>query len=450
MTWQQVRDHIPDGRVIDDEQFEVRHRLITGALVAHAPVLIVIGLLNGYAFWHTMLEVLPVAVLAVLGLARMHRLPRSIATSLGLVYAASTLVHFTGGITEAHFQWFVVLALASLYVDIRPFVAVVLYTAIHHAVMSLYDSTLVFEHQRGQENPFLWTGVHVVFVVMLIAALAVNWYTLQLQHQRWLETTAEQRQLIEQQAAMTERSENLAREQEQHLRHRQDRATDLANRSSELASVSDSVRDTIGSTSDAMAEMSESATRVSDLVHEMVGLARRADEETMVTREAVEELEGQSRRINEVVGLISEIADKTNLLALNATIEAERAGEAGRGFAVVATEVKGLAQRTSEATDQIRSMTEEVQSRIASSSNRVAGVAELVRAISQHQDDIDAQMNLQRDHVGQASRDVEVAGSTIMEVIQGIEDLNRSAVAETEDDSTTSSDAPALTPASAL
>ncbi len=430
MSWQTFRDHIPDGRVIDDGQFEVRHRLITGALIAHAPALLLIGLYNGYAVWHTLLETSPIAVLAGLGLTRMHRLPRSIATCLGLVYAASTLVHFTGGITESHFQWFVVLALAALYVDIRPFIAVVLYTAIHHAVMSVYDPTLVFEHQRGQENPFLWTGVHVIFVVMLIAALAVNWYTLQLQHERWLETSAEQQRLLEGHAAMAEKSENLAKEQERNLHLRQQRATDLANRSSELVAVSDSVRDTIGSTSTAMAEMTESASRVSELIHEMVGLARRADEETSATKEAVEELEEQSRRINEVVGLISEIADKTNLLALNATIEAERAGDAGRGFAVVATEVKGLAQRTSEATDQVRELTGEVQSRITSSSNRVAGVAELVRAISEHQDDIDAQMNLQEVNVGQATRDVEVAGSTILEIIQGIEDLNRSASAE--------------------
>ncbi len=430
MNWRTIRDHIPDGRAIDDEQFEIRHRLISWALIAHAPALIVIGLLNHFALWHTLLEVSPVVVLAGLGVARMHRLPRSIASCLGLVYAASALVHFTGGITESHFQWFVVVALAALYVDIRPFVAVVLYTAIHHAVMSVYDPTLVFEHQRGQDNPFLWTGVHVIFVVMLIAALAVNWYTVQLQHERWMQTSAEQQQLLERHAAMAEKSENLAKEQEHNLQLRQGRATDLANRSSELVAVSDSVRDTIRSTSSAMAEMTESASRVSELVHEMVGLARRADEETSATKEAVEELEEQSRRINEVVGLISEIADKTNLLALNATIEAERAGDAGRGFAVVATEVKGLAQRTSEATDQIREMTGEVQSRIASSSNRVAGVADLVRAISQHQDDIDAQMNLQQANVGQATRDVEVAGSTILEVIQGIEELNRSASAE--------------------
>ncbi len=434
MTWQTIRQHIPDGRAIDDEEFELRHRVISIVLALHAPVLLVLGLTQGYALWHTGLEVLPVLVLGGLGISPMHRLPRSVATSLGLVYAASAIIHFSGGITEAHFHWFVVLAVSALYVDVRPFVVGVAYAGIHHTTLGLYDATLVFEHERGQDNPLLWTGVHVFFVVLLIGALSVNWYTLQMQHQRWLDLADEQRELLARQASLADESAALAHRHESNLRRRKEQAEDLASRSSELVEVSDSVRDTIGSTSTAMGEMTESASRVSDLVRDVVGLARKADEETSVTRAAVEELEEQSRRINEMVDLIAEIADKTNLLALNATIEAERAGEAGRGFAVVATEVKSLAQRTSEATEQIRSMTDEVQGRIATSSSRVAGVADLVRSISERQNDVETQMDLQRESVGKASADVAQAGSTILQVIQGIEVLNNSATAEIDGD----------------
>ena len=432
MSWETFRNHIPDGRVIDDAEFESRQRLINTVLVLHAPVIIGLAFARSYSVWHILVETLAVFVLAGIGASSMHRLIRSTATSLGLVYAASAIIHFTGGITEAHFHWFVVLALSALYVDLRPFVAGVAYAGIHHASLGLYDATLVFEHERGQENPLLWTGVHVFFVLMLIGALSVNWYTLQVQHDRWLEASRRQRESLERQASLAEESAALAQQQETNLQRRRQQTSDLAARSSELVQASDSVRDIIGSTSTAMGDMTESASRVSDLVREVVALARQADDETSATRAAVEDLEAQSRRITEVVDLISEIADKTNLLALNATIEAERAGEAGRGFAVVATEVKSLAQRTSEATEQIRTMTDEVQGKITTSSTRVAGVAELVRSISEHQDDVESQMDIQRESVGRASSDVELAGSTILEVIQGIEVLNRSAAADFE------------------
>jgi methyl-accepting chemotaxis protein len=89
--------------------------------------------------------------------------------------------------------------------------------------------------------------------------------------------------------------------------------------------------------------------------------------------EAMQAIERSSSRIDEIIGVIDEIAFQTNLLALNASVEAARAGEQGRGFAVVASEVRNLAQRSAKAAREIKVL-------IAESSSRVADGARLVNA----------------------------------------------------------------------
>jgi len=87
---------------------------------------------------------------------------------------------------------------------------------------------------------------------------------------------------------------------------------------------------------------------------------------------AMGEIEHSSGQINQIIGVIDEIAFQTNLLALNAGVEAARAGEAGRGFAVVASEVRALAQRSAEAAKEIKTL-------ISSSAGQVKQGVDLVR-----------------------------------------------------------------------
>jgi methyl-accepting chemotaxis protein len=440
--------YLPLGAALSAEEFAVRHRIITVVLALHGPALIAVGLLNGYDLWHAVAEGGPPTILALIARRNEHRLVASFATSMGLIYAASTLVHFTGGMIEAHFHWFVVLSLIGLYADIRPFVAAVVYTAVHHTAMSLYDPSLVFEHQRGQDNPFLWTGVHVVFVVMLIGTIYATWVALALKAKTTDDLLAEQQRALaeqrrqadqlakaaDEQAELAETNAGLIESSHQTVLRLNKVHDTLVAQSTDLASHSEQARAAVSESTTAVSAFQTTLDEIGNMIGQVAGLAQDAKTATGETKTSVADLTKQSEQIDAMVSLITEIAERTNLLALNATIEAARAGELGKGFAVVAGEVKELARSTTEAVQQIGEVTDQIRDGMVQSRDKVSTVESLVGSISELQDNLTDQMNEQRSNIGQVQSQAAVASRTMMDIIRGIEGLNESIENNTGDD----------------
>lgn len=130
---------------------------------------------------------------------------------------------------------------------------------------------------------------------------------------------------------------------------------------------------------DFVAETEDKSNRGKEHLANQTELMNTVLERVDILEGSMDQLRVSSRKISEIVGLVTGIADQTNLLALNASIEAARAGEHGKGFAVVAEEVRKLAEETKTAVKDVSFLIQETESNISSMADSVSSVDSQVK-----------------------------------------------------------------------
>jgi len=168
-----------------------------------------------------------------------------------------------------------------------------------------------------------------------------------------------------------------------------ERATLVASATEELsvtasgvAAGMDQATSTLSTVTEATSQMRATISEIAQTSEHVRTITQEAASQADTISAAMEELGRSAREIGKVTETITNISSQTNLLALNATIEAARAGAAGKGFAVVANEIKGLAQQTATATDDIKARITAIQHSTIDSVANIAQISGVIRNIN--------------------------------------------------------------------
>lgn len=167
-------------------------------------------------------------------------------------------------------------------------------------------------------------------------------------------------------------------------------------------------------------EMSTTIQSIASSAHEAASVAKEAVKNARAADATVSKLGESSAEIDDVIKVITSIAQQTNLLALNATIEAARAGEAGKGFAVVANEVKELAKQTAKATEEISRKIAAIQQDSKGAVDAIGGIHGVIRKISDISGTIATAVEEQSATTNEMSRNVAEAAEGVTEISNNI------------------------------
>ncbi len=171
-----VRAALPRGGALPERAWRARHRGICVLLWVHVAALIVVGTVRGEPVTALLFGPGLVAVLTGLAMwdARSHSFRSTMAT-LGLLASSAILIDFYHGLIEAHFHFFITIAVVSLYQVWGPYLLAVGFVLVHHAVLGTLAPDMVYNHHMAIENPWLFALVHGSAVLAESAACLVFW-----------------------------------------------------------------------------------------------------------------------------------------------------------------------------------------------------------------------------------------------------------------------------------
>ncbi len=197
-------------------------------------------------------------------------------------------------------------------------------------------------------------------------------------------------------------------------------ANQTNSQASNVASASEQASQNVQTVASAAEELSASIAEITRQVS--VSLSANADavSKADLSQKTVQELVQSAQKIGEVVELISDVAEQTNLLALNATIEAARAGEAGKGFAVVASEVKNLANQTARATEDIRTQVGNIRDVAEEAATSISNIGDSIKIVSETTTSVSASVEEQDAATQEIARNVEQAAVGTQDVASNI------------------------------
>ena len=196
-------------------------------------------------------------------------------------------------------------------------------------------------------------------------------------------------------------------------------SNDLARRTEEQAA---NLEETAAAIADTNQRIQDTAQTTKDARGTIASATQKAGDGAKIVAQAVtamDQIESSSEEINNIISVIDSIAFQTNLLALNAGVEAARAGETGKGFAVVASEVRALAQRCTEAADEVKSLISASSEHVSSGVDLVKRSGEAFAAINEGVAELATSINA-------IAESTEVQASSLSQITSTVRDLDNS------------------------